>query len=408
MQYRRSNSALPEASSNKSKPELRPWCVAVLIGDKDKKLYLFEPALGLPIPAAKGVTAGKAGQLEVMPATLDQVIADSKLLNQMAVGPESPYWASKADIKHAVALIEASPLYLEPRAKRMEASLAGERKMVLSTDPTRQAASFKAAGATDARLWELPYITLERRMAMTPREVSMRLQTFLRFIGMSGAAPLYKGRILHLKGRFYEEKGAIDYYQRARPRTRDVLAQESQRVSEYFNYQLAYVKEKGVEMTPQLKDALNRDANLMFKMNVAAVLQGRIDAAYWLGLIEYEQGEYDSAFDYFHTRTLQAAGSTVFWETGARYNMTRCHEMTRPWKDVAQEYELNSSVQHDDASLLRARWLREAHGGKPATEEKKPGEKKVEEKKPQEKKPDEKKSDQKKSDEKQAPTQKKT
>ncbi len=106
--------ALPESSSNKSKPELRPWCVAVLIGEKDKKLYLFEPALGLPIPADKGLTAGKAGQLEIMPATLDQIVAAPKHLEQMAVGPDAPYWAAKADIKHAVALVEASPIYLEP------------------------------------------------------------------------------------------------------------------------------------------------------------------------------------------------------------------------------------------------------------------------------------------------------
>ena len=217
----------------------------MLIGEKDKKLYLFDPALGLPIPAAKGLSAGKAGQLEIMPASLDQVVADPKLLEQMAAGPDAPYWAAKTDVKHAVALVEASPLYLEPRAKRMEASLAGERKMVLSTEPSRQAEHFKKAGASDAILWELPYITLQRRMAMTPREVTMRLQSFLRFIGMSGAAPLYKGRILHLKGRFFEEKGAIDYYQRARPRTRDVLAQEGQRMTERYNFFIARAKRAG-------------------------------------------------------------------------------------------------------------------------------------------------------------------
>ena len=68
--------------------------------------------------------------------------------------------------------------------------------------------------------------------------------------------------------------------------------------------------------------------------------------------------------------------------------------MTRPWKDVAQEYELIANLQHDDGSLLRA-WLREAHGEMPAAKEKKPEEKKVDEKKVEAKKADEKKPDEK-------------
>ena len=265
----------------------------------------------------------------------------------------------------------------------MEGSLAAERKMVLSTSPSGQAASFKAAGASDARLWEMPYITLQRRMAMTPREISMRLQTFLRFIGMSGAASLYKGRILHLKGRFFEEKGAIDYYPAARPRTRDVLAQEGQRVTERYNFFLARAKEQGHELTPIEQQALNKSAQQFFMMNMAEVLQGRIDAAYWLGLIEYEQGEYDSAFDYFHTPRCRPPASR-FSGKPAPLQHGPLPPDDSPWKDVAQEYELNSSLQHDDGSARRGgcRGTWEKPATRKAAVEKKPEEKKVEEKKP--------------------------
>ena len=173
---------LPVTTPAAGKPaaKLTQWCVAVLIGDKDKKLYLFDPGLGLPIPTANGITAAKSGELDVVPATLDQVIANPKLLDRLAGDADSPYWVSKADLKHTAALVEASPLYIEPRAKRMEASLAGERKMVLSAEPSQQAERFKAAGVGDVRIWELPYSTLQRRMAMNPREVYSRLQWYLR------------------------------------------------------------------------------------------------------------------------------------------------------------------------------------------------------------------------------------
>ena len=40
---------------------------------------------------------------------------------------------------------------------------------------------------------------------MGPVEVFNRLQLYLRFIGLGGGS-LYKGRVLHLKGRFFDEK----------------------------------------------------------------------------------------------------------------------------------------------------------------------------------------------------------
>lgn len=390
--------ALPATAPAAGKPasKVRPWCVAVLIGDKDKKLYLFDPALGLPVPAANGITAGKAGELDVLPAALDQVIANPKLLEKLA-GANSPSWASKADLKHAAALVEASPLYVEPRAKRMEASLAGERKMVLSAEPSQQAARFKAAGIGDVRLWELPYTTLQRRMAMAPAVVFGRLELYLRFIGLGGGS-LYKGRVLHLKGRFFDEKGAIAYYQKARPRTRDAVAMEAQRADEELKEIVARRRRQGHEVTPQEYEQLKLQARWYVGMLIKnGILPGKIDAAYWLGLIEYELGQYDSSRDYFVSRTLQAIGSTVFWESGAQYNIARCNEISGRWQDAVQEYESSARLYADSGSLLRAQWLREVHAPKTATKSaganaKQPEEKTVPEGKTGEKKADDKKS----------------
>ena len=200
--------ALPATipAAEKSGNKLTPWCVAVLIGDKDKKLYLFDPGLGLPIPAANGITADKAGELDILPATLDQVVATPKLLEDWPAAPNSPYWASKADLKHAVALVEASPLYVEPRAKRMEASLAGERKMVLNAEPSQQAARFKAVGIRDVRtlgiaLRDAPSPNGDRTdRGLRPAAVVPSLHRPWRRLALQGPCPAPQGPLLRRKG----------------------------------------------------------------------------------------------------------------------------------------------------------------------------------------------------------------
>jgi hypothetical protein len=423
--------ALPAKDSSSAKEQLKPWCVAVLLGDKEKHLYLFDPQLGLPIPAANGIAAGKSGQLEVKPAMLEEVVRNPQILDRLSLAADQPYWPRKADWKRAVALIEASPLYVEPRAKRIESSLAGERKLALSAEPSRQAARLKAAGVGDVRLWDLPYTTLQRRMAMKPAEAVGLMSYYFRFVGFGGGS-LYKGRILHLKGRFYEENGAIAYYQKARPRVRMVLAEESKRAEAAYKSLKEQLVKSGKVITPSVDEQCKRLVADEIRMELEAIRMGKIDAAYWLGLIQYElgqekyaealqkderaehdmaqvlfkdaQAQYDSALDYFITRTLQA-GSMVFWEAGAHYNMARCQEMDGRWRDATQEYASNLVLRNDDGCLLRAQWLDEIHGvkpKKPAVEQSQPKEKKPESKKKEDegKKPAAKQSDEKKPDEK--------
>ena len=73
----------PSAVSRQpSSPSLapRPWCVGVLV---EGEAYLFDPLLGLPIPAPNGVTRDESGQLAIQPATLAQVANDGKLLRRL-------------------------------------------------------------------------------------------------------------------------------------------------------------------------------------------------------------------------------------------------------------------------------------------------------------------------------------
>jgi hypothetical protein len=96
--------------------------VAVRVG---QELYLFDPQLGLPIPAPGGIKVDQAGQLDIYPATLSQAATNVEVLRQMDVPSGRSYPVKTSQAKQVVVLIEASPTYLARRMKLIESRLAG-------------------------------------------------------------------------------------------------------------------------------------------------------------------------------------------------------------------------------------------------------------------------------------------
>jgi hypothetical protein len=298
--------------------EIRPWCVAVLI---EGRVYLFDPLLGLQIPAPDGVTRDQKGQLAIRPATLDQIVADGKLLRQMDANENHLYPVKKSDLKHVAVMLEASPTYLAKRMKLLESRLAGPQKMVLTTSPSSQAERWKTLPNLSAvRLWTWPFETLDRRRRLDPRGVQARLAMMLPFYAKPGA-PLRRGRVLQLKGKFVGEDGATNYYQAARPSNEEVSASS------------AHVFEKLV------------------------YLRGKQDATYWLGLIAYQRGNYPSAVHYFARRTLELAANGP-WSDGARYNLARTFEAAGDPERAILQYSSNGDSPGYLGDLLRAKWLK--------------------------------------------------
>ncbi len=118
----------------------------------DGKPYLFDPALGLPIPSADGKGV----------ATLDEAATDPAILARLDL-PGWGYEPSQADLaaNPVKILLESSFGSLSPRMKLLQHDLAGENRMVLFRDPLEQVEAFqKALGPRCAAvdLWHLPLV----------------------------------------------------------------------------------------------------------------------------------------------------------------------------------------------------------------------------------------------------------
>lgn len=309
-----------------TKRQIHGWLAGVLIGGE---LYLFDPTLGLPIPAPGEIRRAASGELDIQPATLAQVAADDSLLRRLDADEANPYPIKAALLKQVVALVEASPPYLSQRMRMVESRLAGAERLVLATSPSEVAGRLKQCEhVAEARLWLVPYQLLYQRARYAPHVAKWHAQATRPFAVGQGA-PLEKGRMLHLKGKSSGERSAADWYQLARPSDRTLDAA-----------------------------TLDPDARANYRL-------AKAHASYWLGLLAAEQGNYRAAEDFFVKRTLEADPDGP-WTHGARYNLGRIYEAQGQTDKAIEQYEgdLRSPSYH--GNLLRARWLGSKTGRLPA------------------------------------------
>jgi hypothetical protein len=345
--------------------EIKPWIPALILADPEKNaraanLFLFDPALGLPIPDSQ---TNKI-------ATLAQVAADDALLRQLDLDAKRPYPIKAEQIQVVTALVEASPGYLSRRMTFLESRLAGQQRMVLSVLPS--AIEEKLAGSMHVRkgtkLWTRPFETfdlrerddpalaaaaatelyplqgLQRRIdetaserkALARREES---QEWGESLGKPGPrsrvrVPLGVGRMMLLAGNFDREIGAVRYLQQA-------MASEPEQDE---------VMQAFLEMEPGANPARRQQIAERAKDVVRELRRSDQAAKLWFGQLKAETGEYKTAIDYFTEWEIP------LWRGAIDYSLARVYEAQGDLAKAIQTYREDESPQRT-GNLLRARRL---------------------------------------------------
>jgi len=320
---------------------VRFWLPALL---HDGDLYLFDTRLGLAIPGPGGEPVG----------TLAQVVDDPSLLDRLDLpGAEyAEYPVSAADLERTVALVVSSPLSLSRRFRVFEENMAGTSSMAVSVNPSELAERLQQNPAVHAvRLWTYPYASLEALLAM-PR--ALRAIAGEEFLSIALRPKLYKGRVMHLQGKFDFEK------------IRELYGKEIAR---------GYDNESAKFYYGQVRPADSQIEQLGDPVRKMVFTTTKQHASYWLGLLAFDDGDWDVAEDFFLNRTIRAAGESP-WIRGARYNLARTYESSGQESEAIRLYRQTDSPQsHGDR--LRAKWLAQRSGGTAGEKSRSPARKSV-------------------------------
>jgi len=314
---------------------MRPWAVAVVV---DGKLYLFDPALGIPIPGEKGQGI----------VTLEELRAKPELLRQLD-SENAPYPVSAADLSGAMALIEVEPLALARRVYQLEKKLTGPNRLALSVSPTAISQKLRQIKSlADVRIWSVPFQAyIFREQIQGNREY---IEQMNREWTLVAAPPLGFARRRHLTGRIESKEtiGAKRLYMAGRPTESEV--EELERNAEMQKALLAPLAGNNPSL---LEDPEWRRVN--FPIARRQIDDLRLQASYWLGMASFDAREFSAAANHFQLRVLDKfPGSRREW--GARYNLARSLEAEGQFEKARKIYLSDDGPQHL-GSQLRAKRL---------------------------------------------------
>ena len=300
----------------------RLWGVGVLI---DGEIYLFEPVLGIPIPKPGSMKLTETG-LTFELATLSEAAKNEAVFEQLDVVKAGSYAVRSKDMQRTIALVEASPSYLSQRMEMVENRLAGDQKIVLTTDATAQIDRFKQCQyVIGGQMWPLPYQTIWQEIRLGAERQQWLGRRLRPFIFPPQMPLLWQARNYYFKGQFTGKPSATMFYQAAR---RSDFSMDSASIDKQDKQQWQEIK---------------------------------IDASYWLGLLVAQTGNYRSAEDYLKTRVL-IANPGGKWENAATYNLARVAEATDQVALAIDLYQIQLTAPQTQGNLIRARWLMELTG----------------------------------------------
>jgi tetratricopeptide (TPR) repeat protein len=318
---------------------IRGWLPAALIGGK---LYLFDTALGLPLPGPEGKGI----------VTLDQVNKDPALLRQVDMAGVAAYPITETDIKRGVlAMIDAEPAALSRRMQLLQTAMPAASKLALATQPSEVEPKLRRANVSGVGLWNVSFDAVLYRIGHQQKAMSdqqglaeLRKQAFL----FSPMRPLIKGRNLHLQGRYENDDQRLG--------ARSLYLQCRQPNSQIEKLVTSDVYRKAIGLEANLpQDRAQKEAAVKTISEIA--YEEKFYATYWLGLTYFESGKYDAAIDWL-MRTVEVAPPSP-WTPGARHNLGRCYEQMGRTELARQWFQSDADSPQRYGNLLRAKWLAE-------------------------------------------------
>jgi transglutaminase-like putative cysteine protease len=307
------------ASDGKSAPKTAPakfWLPALF---SEGQLYLFDTRLALPVPGPDGKGV----------ATLEQVRKDDSLLRKLDIdGAKYPVTAES--LKSVEIDLVATPFSLSRRANQMEANLSGDDRLTLAAKPSELAGRLKSIpGVSAIRLWNFPFQTLSEQLSWGK---SARHRDALEFEPFAMRPGLWKGRTRHFQGKHEEALGDnLDRKSKDNKKTSDGYLSKS-------------VRPTGKEIA---------ESSSVDKRRVDTI--SKLSAAYWVGLMSFDDGKFAVAQSWLGRPELTAAGSP--WAFGAAYNLARALESLGKYDQAIAILEKDASPQAH-GNKLRARALK--------------------------------------------------
>lgn len=301
-----------KVSASKHEP-LRYWVAGVLVGSE---IYLFDCRLGMPV-----LNAEQNGL-----ATLSQAISDELVLRRMNVPGLFNYPFQKQDIQYCSALLMLNPLAMSDRFCLLQKCLSGDFRVNVFDDPECLHTFFSSTqGVSSIGIWEIPLLAsiYSAKLAeLTRDDANLAIHTRGNWYHLdpedAGKSALTLGRWQHLLGKVNQrengdEIGAKKIYL-------------SQRLPEYeiaqfrndVSLQLQYGIRRDLGVSPSEYDSQIRKLQEIMRLC-------KLTATYWLGIIQFESSNFESAVDWLKI-CISAKQESSALSSAARYNLARCYE----------------------------------------------------------------------------------